>query len=44
MNKPIRVILLIMGLGLLAAGAVFMKMGMFEEIKAWPGVMFGVGA
>ena len=44
MNKPIRVILLIMGLGLLAAGAVFMKMGMFEEIKAWPGVMIGVGA
>ena len=44
MNKPIRVILLIIGLGLLATGAVFMKMGLFEEMKALPGVMIGVGA
>ena len=44
MNKPIRVILLVIASGLLAAGAVFMKMGLFEEMKALPGVMIGVGA
>ena len=44
MNKPVRVILLILGLGLLVAGAIVMKMDLLEGMKALPGVMIGVGA
>ena len=44
MNKPIRVILLAIGLALLIVGAVLMTMGHFEEVKVLPGVMIGVGA